>query len=175
MNVMETKIIWQQDTSNPENANNLAKIGQWWASLKDREIVWKQRLIPTDGDLTAIDWEQQRFDEKFALKEPQLRGITIYWRKPDSERELNITVKKLELDLAKQQIYIYPQLQPQVVIRVNTPEIIYQTIELTNPQVAATAVGDNYLLLLRDTEQQLQVKVILSHPSWEKLVKDLSK
>lgn len=172
---METKITWQQDTSNPENANNLAKIGQWWASLKDREIVWKQRLIPSNGNLDEVNWEQQRFDEKFSLKKPQLRGITIYWQKPDSDRELNITVRKLELDLAKQRIYIYPQLQPQVVIRVNTPEIIYQTIELTNPQVAATDVGDNYLLLLRDTEQQLQVKVILSRASWEKLVKDLSK
>ncbi|MBE9167544.1 hypothetical protein IQ238_08440 [Pleurocapsales cyanobacterium LEGE 06147] len=171
---METKIIWQQDTSNPENANNLAKIGQWWASLKDKEIVWKQRLIPSNGKLDEINWEQQRFDEKFSLKEPQLRGITIYWQKPDSERELNITVKKLELDLAKQQIYIYPQLQPQVVIRVSKPEIIYQTIELTNPQVAATNVGDNYLLLLRDPQQQLQIKVILSHGSWTKLVEDLS-
>lgn len=172
---METKIIWQQDTSNPENASNLAKIGQWWASLKDREIVWKQRLIPTNGNLDEVNWEQQRFDEKFALKEPQLRGITIYWQKPNSDRELNITVKKLELDLAKQQLYIYPQLQSGVVIRVSTPEIIYQTIELTNPQVAATNVGDNHLLLLRDSEQQLQVKVILPRASWEKLVKDLSK
>jgi hypothetical protein len=175
MGAMETKIIWQQDTSNPENANNLAKIGQWWASLKDKEIDWKQRLIPTNGKLDEVNWEQQRFDEKFCLKEPQLRGITIYWQKPDSDRELNITVKKLELDLAKQRIYIYPQLQPQVVIRVSKPEIIYQTIELTNPQVAATAIGDNYLLLLRDPQQQLQVKVILSHGSWAKLVEDLSK
>jgi hypothetical protein len=172
---METKIIWQQDTSNPENANNLAKIGQWWAGLKDKEIVWKQRLIPTDGKLETIDWEQQRFDEQFSVKEPELRGITLYWQKPDSDRELNITVKKLELDLVKQQLYIYPQLQSGVVIRVSKPEIIYQTIELTNPQVAATDVGDNCLLLLRDTQQQLQVKVILPRTSWEKLIKDLAK
>jgi hypothetical protein len=168
---MDTTIIWQQNISKPENADNLAKIGQWWANIKDKEVIWQQRLIPENGNLKDIDWEFQGFDAKFKLLMSQLRGITLYWQKPDLKQELNITPSKLVLDLSKQQLDLYPQSQPQVVIRVSIPTISYQTIELTNPQIASTLVGENYLLLLRDRQQQLEVKVTLNRETLVKLLK----
>ncbi|MGK7874562.1 MAG: hypothetical protein AB4426_15010 [Xenococcaceae cyanobacterium] len=170
---METKIIWQQNSSYPDNADNFATISQWWENLNGQEIAFAQRLIPTSGNLDEIDWESQRFDEKFALQMPQIRGITLYWQKPDSEEERNITADKLELDTARQQLYIYPQSQPQLVIRVGIPEIIYQTIELKDPQIAGTSVGENCILLLRDRQQQLEVKLTLSRKSLGQLLENL--
>lgn len=170
---MTSKIIWQQDSSNPDNTENFAAIIQWWESLQGQEIAWQQRLIPASGNLDEINWEPQRFDEKFALQMPQIRGITLYWQKPDSDGERNITVSKLELKTARQQLYIYPQSQPQMVIRVGTPEIIYQTIELQDPQIAGTSAGENCLLLLRDPQQQLEIKLTLSRQSLGKLLESL--
>jgi hypothetical protein len=41
-------------------------------------------------------------------------------------------------------------------------EIFYQTIELKDPQIAGTFIGKNYVILLRDRQQHLEVKLILS-------------
>jgi hypothetical protein len=43
---MQPKIIWQQNSDNPENGNNFATISKLWTSLNDRKIAWRQRLIP---------------------------------------------------------------------------------------------------------------------------------
>nr|MBW4575506.1 hypothetical protein [Aphanothece sp. CMT-3BRIN-NPC111] len=69
---MQLKVMWQQNSSNPENANNLATINQWWASLNGKEITWRQRLIPQSGDVNKLDWEPQRFDERFLISNPQI-------------------------------------------------------------------------------------------------------
>ncbi|HEY9633250.1 MAG TPA: hypothetical protein V6D14_07585 [Coleofasciculaceae cyanobacterium] len=160
--LMQPKIIWQQNSDNPENGNNFAIIQQWWASLNDKKIAWRQRLIPSTGDVSQLDWEPQRFDEVFKLQTPQMRGITLYWRKQDSDQERSTTPRQLELDERSQQLYIYPQSQKELVIRVGIPEIIYQKISITNPQWEGTNVGENYILTLQDKPQQLEVKLTLT-------------
>ncbi len=159
---MQTKIIWQQGSDNPENGNNLATIKQWWTSLHDQKIAWRQRLIPQAEDVSALDWEPQRFDEVFKIQMPQIRGITLYWRKPDTNQERSTTPRKLELHKHNEQLYIYPQSQKDLVIRVSSPDIIYQKIDITNPQWQGTNVGENYILILRDDRQKLEIKLTLT-------------
>ncbi len=171
---MQAKIIWQQGSDNPENGNNLATIKQWWANLNDKNITWRQRLIPQAEDVSALDWEPQRFDEQFKIHTPQIRGITLYWRKPDTEQERSTTPRKLELNEGSQQLYIYPQSQKELVIRVSLPEIIYQKIQIKNPHWQATKVGENYSLTLRDNQQQIEVKITLSPANFEQLKEQLS-
>jgi hypothetical protein len=170
---MPTKIVWQQDSSEPDNINNFATIKQWWAELNAKEVAWQQRLIPESGNPNDIEWAQQQFDEKFTLQFPEIRGITLYWYKPDSDAERSITVKKLEFDSARQKLYIYPQSQSQLVLRVGKPEIIYQAIELKDPLIAGTSVGDNCVLLMRDSKQQIEVKLTLSRDGLGKLLESL--
>jgi hypothetical protein len=168
---MQQKIIWQQGSDNPENGNNFATIQQWWASLHDQKIMWRQRLIPQNQmeDVSALDWEPQRFDEVFKIQMPQIRGITLYWRKPDTNQERSTTPRKLELDKSKEQLYIYPQSQKELVIRVSTPERIYQKLALQNPQWQGTNVGENYILTLRDEQQKLEIKITLSPANLDEL------
>jgi hypothetical protein len=158
---MTTNLIWQQHSSDPQNVDNLAAIARWWSGLNGKEIIWQQRLIPETNNLAEINWEPQRFDEKFMLSTPQLRGITVYWHKDNAAEERDITAKKLELDRIKQKLYIYPQTQ-SVIICVTFPQIVYRTIELNYPQIAGSSKGDDYLLLLRDDEQKLEIKVTLN-------------
>jgi hypothetical protein len=124
---MQPKLLWQPNSDNPDNGANFATIQQWWASLNDQKIAWRQRLIPESGNISELDWEPQRFDEVFKLQTPQIRGITLYWNKPDSDRERSTTPRKLEFDSHTQQLYIYPQSQKELVIRVGVPEIVYRT------------------------------------------------
>lgn len=166
---MSKKIVWQQGSSNSNNVSNLAEISQWWSTLNAKEIIWQQRLIPERGDESVIDWDAQRFDEKFAIAMPQIRGITLYWQKPNSNLELDTTPKKLELDTSNQQLYIYPQSQSQLVIRITLPQVIYQTIELQNPQIAKTLIGDHYVILFRDAQQKIEVKLTLDRQNFQKL------
>ncbi|NET61144.1 MAG: hypothetical protein F6K47_34960 [Symploca sp. SIO2E6] len=162
-------LIWQQNSNNLENGDNFTMIQQWWANLNHQKIAWRQRLIPPGGNVREIDWEPQRFDEEFELKSPEIRGITLYWYKPDTEQQRSTTPDKLELDTQLQQLYIYPQSQKELVIRVGIPQIIYQKIELTNPQCVGTKVGENYILLLRDKQQQIEIKLTLSPSHFEQL------
>ena len=170
---MQPKILWQQGSENPANGHNLATIKQWWANLSTKKIAWRQRIIPSTEDVSTLDWEPQRFDEVFKIQMPQIRGITLYWRKPDAEQERSTTPRKLELDEDRQQLYIYPQSQKELVIRVSLPEIIYQKIELQNPQWQASKVGENYNLTLQDSQHQLQVKITLSPANLEQLKEQL--
>ncbi|XWK88225.1 MAG: hypothetical protein U7127_29255 [Phormidium sp.] len=155
-------IIWEQGSNYPENADNFAIIKQWFANLNGKEITWKQRLIPPDYDVRKIEWEAQRFDEKFIIFNSDIRGITLYWQKPDSPQERNTTPSKLELDTLKQQLYIYPQSQKDVVIQLALPEVVYQKFQTINPQIEVSKLGENYVLILRDDKQQLEVKVALT-------------
>lgn len=159
---MQPSIVWQQGSNNPANADNFATISQWWTSLNGKKIAWRQRLIPQSGDLGEIDWEPQRFDEVCELQFPQVRGITLYWRKPDSEQERSTTPRLLALNPNTEQLYIYPQSQKDLIIRVGVPEIVYQTIEMTNPEWMSGQSGENYTLTLRDKRQQLAVKLTLT-------------
>ena len=159
---MSDDLVWQQNSSQSNNQENLAAIAQWWSSLADKEVVWQQRLIPSDGNLEDLDWQPQKFDEKFTLQAPQLRGITIYWRNNNTD-ERNITPSKLQLNTAKQQLYVFPQTQSQVVISISLPETIYQKLNLSNPQLAATIRDGNAIILLRDETEKLEIKVTLDN------------
>lgn len=170
---METNIIWQRDRENPENPEHLAVISQWWATLNGKEIAFAQRLIPESGNLNDINWETQRFDEKFAIEQPEIRGITLYWHKDGEEEERSITVRKLDFQPTRQCLDIYPQSQPQIVIRAIKLEIPYQTIELSDPLIVGTTKEDRCILLLRDIKQQLQVKLTLSPHSLQQLRENL--
>jgi hypothetical protein len=170
---MQATTIWQQGSDSPENGQNFAIIQQWWANLNDQKIAWRQRIIPETGDVTELDWETQRFDEVFKLQAPQIRGITLYWRKPDSQQERSTTPRKLELDTHSQQLYIYPQSQKELVIRVGIPEIVYQKIEIKNPQWQGSRAGENYILTLRDNPKQLEVKLILTPDNLNQLKEQL--
>lgn len=159
---MQPIILWQQNSDNPENSNNFTKISKFWTSLHDKKIAWRQRIIPPNSNIREIDWEAQRFDEVFKLQMPQVRGITLYWHKPYSDQERSTTPSKLELDIHQLQLYIYPQSQKDLVIRIGIPEIIYQKIEINNPLWESSSEGGNLLLILRDNQQQIQVKLSLS-------------
>ncbi|OCQ94709.1 hypothetical protein BCD67_04395 [Oscillatoriales cyanobacterium USR001] len=156
---MQFLTVWQHDSKNPENANNLASICQWWASLNDKKVNWVERLIPQIGGMSEIHWQLQRFDEIFAIVSPEIRGTTLYWYKHDSPVEHNSIAQKLELDNLKQELYIYPQSEEGVVVRVSLHEIEYQTIELQNTEIT---FQEQQLMTLRDVKQQFEVKVYLT-------------
>lgn len=170
---MQPKIIWQLGSSNPDNANNLDAIRQWWRTLTGKEISWRQRLIPPSGDVSELDWEPQRFDELFVISSAEIRGITLYWRKPNSPDERSTTPHKIELDTRRQQFYIYPQSQKNLVIQVGFPEIVYQKIKLNNPEVEYSQAAEKYVITLRDTLQQLEIKVTLNKEKITQLKQDL--
>jgi hypothetical protein len=170
---MQAKTIWQQGSDSPENGQNFAIIQQWWANLNDQKIAWRQRIIPETGDISELDWEPQRFDEVFKLQAPQIRGITLYWRKLDSQQERSTTPRQLQLDPHSQQLYIYPQSQKELVIRVGIPEIVYQNIEIKNPQWQGSRAGENYILTLRDNQKQLDVKLTLTPDNLNQLKEQL--
>lgn len=170
---MSNNLIWQQNSSDRDNGDNLEAIANWWSNLAGKEINWQQRLIPASNDLQEIDWQPQKFDETFVLQTPQLRGITLFWRNEKIADERNITPSKLQLDLTQQQLYIVPQSQSQVVIKIYLPELIYQKLDLVNPQIAATIKDDSGIILLRDATQKLEIKVILSGEQLNQLLNRL--
>lgn len=159
---MQAKTVWEQGSSDPSNADNFATISQWWANLNGQEITWRQRLIPESGNIADQNWESQRFDEAFRLELPEVRGITLYWRKPDSQEERNTTPHKLELDQLQQQLYIYPQSQRGIVIRVALPQIVYQQVKINQSQLTVLKTEGKSTLVIRDENQRLEIQVNLS-------------
>jgi hypothetical protein len=172
---MTNSIVWQQSTSHPENAENLASIARWWQDLNLKEIFWQQRLIADLGTVNDLDWNPQGFDEKFTLQIPQMRGITLYWHKSTFADERSVTPRQLVLDLEKEQLDIYPQSQPKLVIRLTKPSLIYQKIECKDPLIVGKMTEGNYILLVRDTQQQIEVKITLSLENYRQLLQDMAR
>jgi hypothetical protein len=170
---MNNNLVWQPNSSDPSNADNLKAIAQWWSNLNGKEITWQQRLIPANGDPEGLDWQPQKFDERLILQTPQLRGITIFWRNQTTADERNITPSKLQLDLTRQQLYVIPQSQSQVVIKISLPEIIYEKLNLFNPQIAATVKNNQGVILFRDEAQQLEITVTLDSTRLNQLLQRL--
>ena len=160
------KTVWQPGSNNPENADSLDNISQWWGNLNGKEISWVERLIPQIGGLSEIHWHPQRFDETFVIVNPEIREDTLYWYKRGSPVQRNNTVQKLELDNLLQQLYIYPQLESEMVICVGFPEVKYQTLELNNPEIA---LGGDNILLLWEADRELEIKISLSDENFAKL------
>lgn len=163
---MQLKITWQFDSNSSENTANLEAIAQWWKNLNGKEIIWVERLIPQIGGMSEIHWEPQRFDETFTIVNPKFWDGTLYWSKPDSPVERNTAVHKLELDNLQQQLYVYPQLESELVIRIGIPRLKYQTLELKNPEIALL---EDKILLLWDGTQELEVKIALSSENIAKI------
>ncbi len=163
---MDTTTVWQYGSNNPDNATNLDIIRQWWGNLKGEEINLQQRLIPENTELNSINWETQKFDETFMITDPEIRGITLYYFKPSHPQERSFTPIKLELDRLQQELYIFPQSQPGIVIKVESPKVQYQTITINHPEIAVSQTG---VILLRDTQQLTEVKVTLTSEEMEQL------
>jgi len=170
---MQVKVVWQQGSPNSENASHFATISQWWMNLSGKEVTWRQRLIPATGSIADLNWEPQRFDETFAIGSPEIRGITLYWRKPDSKDERSVTPHKLELDNLQQWLYVYPQSQREVVIRIGVPQIVYQQIKIDQPQWAVTTAADKTSLTIRDPSQRLEIQVNLNPDNLAQLKQQL--
>lgn len=169
---MSIPIIWQEESNDSDKGYNLALICQWWESLKDQEIFWQQRLIPDNSQVKDLNWERQTFDEKLPLQKPQIRGITLYWHKSGDNDEHNITPKKLELDETQGYLDIYPKSQSKLIIRVSKLPV-YETLEIKNPLIAGTSLGNDYVLVLRDKQKKLEVKLILNPESLQQLIQNL--
>ncbi|NET87672.1 MAG: hypothetical protein F6K45_06180 [Kamptonema sp. SIO1D9] len=167
---MMTKITWATNSTNPNNPHHLATIQEWWASLDGKEVTLAQRLIGENVNVSNINWEPQRFDEKFVVEKPQIRGITVFWYKQDSDVERNLTPEKLEFDADTQKLYIYPQSQKQVVVRIGLATVQFQTIDLQDPLIVGTSIGEKRIILLRDKQQQIDVKLTLSPQNISKLI-----
>lgn len=163
---MQLKTVWQSGSNDPENGDKFDRISQWWGNLNGKEISWVERLIPQIGGLSEIHWHPQRFDETFVMVNPEIREDTLYWYTPDSPVQRNNTVDKLELDNVQQQLYIYPQLESELVICIGIPEVKYQTLELNNPEVA---LGEDNILLLWAADRELEIKISLSPENIAKL------
>lgn len=166
---MSQIITWTSGNANDEE--NLAQIGDWWRSLANQRILWKQRPIPDSGIASEIDWDtNEQFDEQFVPPATDLRGITLYWQKtsPDSlvsssDPERNLTPYSLTLDTANQHLYITPSSGRNYQIRVSSPRVVYQTINLNHPQISSLfKANGEAVLLLRDQSQKLEVKLNLS-------------
>lgn len=166
-------LVWQQNSSQSDNGDNLKAIAAWWSALAGQEVTWQQRLIPPSGNLDELDWQPQKFDEQLVLSTPQVRGITLYWRNNKATDERNITASKLHLNTAKQRLYVFPQSQSQVVISVSLPVTIYQKLDLLNPQIAATVKNGQGIILLRDETAKLEVKVTLNQAQINQLLAQL--
>lgn len=151
-------ITWQSGNSNPEMLENFETIRQWWRNLNGKEIALRQRILSETGNVRELDWEPQRFDETFAIANPDIRGITLYWSKPGMSDERSTTVRQLQLDPKRQQLYIYPQSQPTLVIQFGLAALKYQTLTLKDPEIF---VEDNQTLILRDTIRLIEVKLKL--------------
>jgi hypothetical protein len=160
---MESTINWTLGSADPDAEINLARIAQWWTALAGQEIIWQQRPLTENTDRLAIDWSKQALDETFTIHNPSLRGITLYWYKPNSPDERNITVGYIQLDLHNQQLDILPSSGKSYQLRITLPKIVYQKIQVTDPQFGSLiqANGDA-VLLFRDEAQRLEIQVDLS-------------
>ncbi|MDY6939286.1 MAG: hypothetical protein SWY16_16670 [Cyanobacteriota bacterium] len=170
---MESKIVWQYGSSNPDNGNYLDEIRLWWADLNEKEISWQQRILSPSGDVSELDWEPQRFDEVFTVEAPEIRGITLYWCKSGAEEERNITAGTLALDRLHSCLYIYPKSQQQVVLRVKPQQVTYRTLDLYDPKISYLTDSDDARLILRDDLQQVEVRVTLTPNAIEQLKNQL--
>jgi len=160
---MESTITWTLGSNDPDTETNLTRIAQWWAALASQEIIWQQRPLPENMDRSAIDWGKQALDETFTIHTPTLRGITLYWYKPNSPDERNITVGHMQLDLHNQQLDILPSSGKNYQLRITLPKIVYQKVQVTDPQFGSLIQPDgNAMLLFRDEKQRLEIQIDLS-------------
>jgi len=160
---MDSTITWTLGSADPDAEANLARIAQWWSSLAGQEIIWQQRSLSENSDRMAIDWNKQALDETFTIQNPSLRGITLYWYKPDHPDERNISVGYFQLDLFNQQLDLLPSSGRSYQLRITLPKIVYQKIQITDPQFGSLIQSNgDAVLLFRDEKQRLEIQIDLS-------------
>ncbi|MFM7601929.1 MAG: hypothetical protein ACKO7R_12150 [Pseudanabaena sp.] len=172
---MDSTITWTLGSTDPDAEANLARIAQWWTSLAGQEIIWQQRPLTENSDRNAIDWNKQALDETFAIQTPSLRGITLYWYKPNSPDERNISVGDLQLDLFNQQLDILPSSGRSYQLRITLPKIVYQKIQTTDPHFGSIIQPNgDAVFLFRDEKQRLEIQIALSSVNVDLLKQKLS-
>ncbi len=160
---MESTITWTLGSTDPDAEANLARISQWWSALAGQEIIWQQRPLTETTDRLEIDWSKQALDETFTIQTPTLRGITLYWYKPNSPDERNITVGYLQLNLFNQQLDILPSSGRNYQLRITLPKIVYQKVQITDPQFGSlTQPNGDIVLLFRDEKQRIEIQIDLN-------------
>jgi hypothetical protein len=160
---MDSTITWTLGSTDPDAEANLARIAQWWTSLAGQEVIWQQRPIDENTGRDAIDWNKQALDETLSIQNPTLRGITLYWFKPNSPEERNISVGYLRLDLFNQKLDVMPSSGRNYQLRITLPKIVYQKIQITDPQFGSLIQPNgDVVLLFRDEKQRLEIQVDLS-------------
>jgi len=157
--------VWVYGSTDPENPSHFETIRQWWVGLLGQPITWRQRLIDRTTDPADLDWEAERFDEEFIMSNPDVRGITLYYRKQGSDVERSTRPQTLKLSANGQYLFIYPQSQNDVVIRVGQPEAHLDTIDLTNPTATVATGSGRCLLTLTDPIAGMAVRVTLDAES----------
>jgi hypothetical protein len=174
---METLIQWSANSNDPDAEAKLQRITEWWQNLAGQEVIWQQREVAPTQSASDLDWQPQKFDEKFALQSPTLKGITLYWRKPDQlpdQSDRNLTVNALELDLLNQTLIATPASGRNYLIKVTVPKIVFQNIQLTDPQIGVLKQpSGSAVILLRDEAQRLEVQITLSAESLANLAAKL--
>jgi hypothetical protein len=162
------RVLWEAESQAPDNAKNLSIIANWWKSLDKKSILWKQRVIPEKGE---IDWDPQKFDDTFVCFEPALRGFTLYWKKKEGEEETNITPVKLEFNPTQQHLFVYPERQKDVVISVEIPGVVRETLQMKNPAWFSERVTDEagnvsgYRLVIHDASTLVEVQIEMDEGS----------
>ncbi len=177
LDTMETLIKWSVNSGDVDAEAKLMRIAEWWQNLAGQEIIWQQREVTASQSASDLDWQLQKFDERFYIQAPTLKGITLYWRKPDqppNQDDRNLTVSALELDLFNQTLIASPASGRNYLIKVTVPRVVFQKIELANPQISVLRQPDGSVVLLcRDEVQKLEVQINLSAGSAIDLVAQL--
>ena len=161
-------ILWEAQSQNPDNAKNFNIIANWWKSIGKKSVMWKQRITP---DNEEIDWSPQKFDDTFVLAESDVRGITFYWRKGESEDEANTTPVKLEFNPTQQHLYLYPETQENLVISVEIPGAVRETLRMKNPAWFSEKIYNEaenvttYRLVVHDTTNLIEVEIEMDEAS----------
>lgn len=157
--------VWTYGSTDPQNPSYFETIRQWWIGLSGQPVTWRQRLIDRTTDPADLDWEAERFDEEFVISNLDVRGITLYYRKQGSDVERSTRPQTLQLSANGQYLFIYPQSQNDVVIRVGQPEARLETIDLTNPTATVATGEGRCLLTLTDAIAGTAVRVTLNAES----------
>ncbi len=161
-------ITWKAQSQESENANNFTIISNWWKSLEKKSVLWKQRLIPETED---IDWNPQRFDDTFMCESPDVRGMTLYWKKQDAPQEKSMTPAKLEFNPTQQHLFVYPETQKDLVISVEVPGVVRETLRMQNPAWFSERMVDDagqvvgYQLMIHDTTNLVEIQVDMDESS----------
>lgn len=171
---MTSSFTWYQGSNDPQAAAAFEQIRQWWQGLNGREILWQQRMVQGTTDCSLVDWSYQHFDERFLIKDSEIRGITLYWLKTTQpNQQQSITPRRLELTADHRSLYVFPSSHQGLVLHIGPVRLDYSTIELTNPTIERSIVHGNFILRLKDEKKHIAVTVTMDPETLLALKKQL--